>query len=203
MIERETGESAVEANIMTAIKVVREAHVATSSLLSLLDERFAKRGYIPAHPTSSKWVGLLMNGAQLGATANWMATVLHRGYLEASSPASSAIIIDVDLGPEKYREPVLSMLGLSFAAPVTASDFWKSWSWDAATGWHGGDLDRDLEAPQDALMALLRKRPARAAGRIIRLCQLDRQNTERLVVEPAIACVARARALGGTTSVQL
>jgi hypothetical protein len=192
MSQVDSNAGAVGANIIAAAKVMRATHVATSTLLMLLDERFAKNGYVAAHATS-QWVGMQMSGAQIGSGEKWMATLLHRGYLAEKEPANTAIIVTIDLAPERYPEPILSTLGLFFPTAVTAMEFWKSWDWLASRSWQGGRLG-DVEVSPDALIALLRKRPVHASGHILGLCQLNRQNTEALVVKPALELIQQARA---------
>jgi hypothetical protein len=165
-----------------------------------LDERFTKCGYVPAHATSPRWVGLQMNGAQLGSPDNWLATVLRRGYIAAVEPASTAIVLCIDLSPERYEEPVLSVLGLQFAAPLSAMEFWKSWAWDEAAAWHPGAFG-DAQVGFEIVSKMMRGRPAHARGHVVSLCQLHRQNAERLVVEPAVGLVRQAHEdLSGNTA---
>lgn len=190
MSENEPTPADIGANIVRAVGVLRETHREVSNLLGWLDEALGERGWGPIHVSSGTWVGLAMNGAQIGKPENWMATLLQRGYMRSGTPDEArerALLVEIDLAPERASVPVLAILAITFLQPLTPRQLWTSWTWQGSGSWRVACTEGIVELDPGALARLVAGGSGQARGLVVPLCELDRRNIETRLLDAALA----------------
>lgn len=176
-------ESQIEQNILNAVKVLRHVHRETNALIASLDDALAGRGW---QSLNKSWLGLWKTGAQLDATANWMATILNRAYAKPADPRR-VILVEIYLAPANGGLPVIAMAGLSLAPKSIANSLWDDdgWHWQESGPWfNAADSELNRESMQRVVPKALHGR-----GRLVPLCDLDKTNLVELIVEPVLELV--------------
>jgi hypothetical protein len=178
-----------EQNIINAAKVLRLVHRETNALIANLDEALAGHDWqnVNWQSPNKNWLGLWMNGAQLGSPNNWMATLLHRAYTNPAEPRRVAVV-ETYLAPQNGRAPVILLAGLSLKPGSNAQEvFGKNWSWELPGPWFEGAnsmVTIDAESMRKVIKTALHGR-----GRLVPLCSVDKTNLVELVADPLLELV--------------
>ncbi len=172
-------------NIVRAMSVVRAAQREVDAMLRTLDEILVACGWTSV--SSTKWLALSMNGAQLGQPQNWCAGALERIYLRRGLPQHSEVVAyEVLLEPAGGSIPLLAGSRLSLAAPMTDPELYALWS-------RGGKRAIGAPTSQPGIVEYEAKQLNSAFSLVgtatvhaVPLCEIDRTNIEAKIVRPVL-----------------